>query len=278
MKKQPLYLVIAGVLLFCIIYFFGRTVPLKKREQPLTTNTNQALTINSILAASRLQLTPSQQAYVSQLEAAIVRGDIKQQHINVYKQLASFWRDSAHLLLPATWYAGEVAKLENSEKSLTFAAQFYLDKVRRQDDPAIKTWMATQAKDLFERALALNPANDSNKIGLGSCYLFGNITSNPMQGVKLVRDVAEKDPDNMYAQFTLGLAAMISGQSDRAIERLSKVAEKEPANEEAHLLLAEAYERKGDKINSIRWYEATKKLISDPAFSAEIDKKIISLK
>ena len=278
MKNQPLILVSIGLLLFCIIYFFGRTIPLKKPQQAVKSNTEQQLSIKSILAASRQQLTPAQQTYVSQLEAAIVRGDVKQQQINVYNQLAAFWRDTAHLLLPATWYSGEVAKLENSEKSLTFAAQFYLDKVRRQDDPAIKSWMATQAKDLFERALVLNPANDSNKIGLGSCYLFGNISANPMEGVKLIREVAEKDPENMYAQFTLGLAAMISGQSDRAIERLTKVVAHEPRNEEAHLLLAEAYEKKGDKVNSIRWYEASRKLIEDPAFASEIDKKINSLK
>ncbi len=278
MNKQPLLLVGAAAILFCIIFFFGRTVPLKTEKAPAAPASGKTLDINTILSAARAQLTPEQQAYVTQLEAAIVRGDIKQQQIKVYNQLVSFWRDTAHLLLPAAWYASEVAKLENSEKSLTFAAQFYLDKVRRQDNPEIKSWMALQAKELFQRALALNPANDSNKIGLGSCYLFGNISANPMEGVQLVREVADRDPGNMYAQFTLGLAAMISGQSDRAIERLSRVVDKEPTNEEAHLLLAEAYERKGDKANAVKWYEATKKLIANPAFSAEIDKKINSIK
>lgn len=278
MKKQPFFLILSGVLLFCLIYFFGRTVPLKSATPPsVTASPTKALDVNSILTTSRQQLTPTQQAYVTQLEAAIVRGDVKQQQIKVFRQLASFWKDSAHLLLPSAYYSSEVAKLENSEKSLTFAARFYLERVRSQEDPAIKTWMALQAKDLFERALAINAANDSNKIGLGSCYLFGNISANPMVGVKLVREVAEKDPENTYAQFTLGLAAMISGQTDKAIERLTFVVAKEPENEEVNLLLAEAYERKGDKKNAVKWYTASKKLIDNPAFTEEIDKKINSL-
>lgn len=278
MNRQQLILITAGILLVCVIFLFGRTVPLKTAFAPSITTDKKSIHIDSILSASRLQLTPDQQAYVTQLEAAIVRGDIKKQQIKVYNQLASFWKDSAHLLLPYSYYLAEAAKLENSEKSLTFAARFYLREVRTQEDPALKSWLAFQGKELFEKSLSINPANDSNKIGLGSCYLFGNISANPMEGIKLIREVAERDPDNMYAQFTLGLAAIISGQTDKAIERLTKVVAKYPENEEANLLLAEAYERKGDKTNAIKWYQLSKKLISDPAFIAEIDKRINSLK
>ena len=40
----------------------------------------------------------------------------------------------------------------------------------------MQNWLATNAKDLFERALEVNPDNDSSKIGLGACYIFGNIS------------------------------------------------------------------------------------------------------
>ena len=251
-------------------------MPLKTASAPVT-QTN-GISIDTILTAARQQLTPEQQTYVTQLEAAVVRGDVKKQQIKVYNQLATFWKDTAHLLLPYSHYLAEAAKLENSEKSLTFAAQFFLKEVRKQENPALRTWIATQAKNLFERSLSINPANDSNKIGLGSCYLFGNISSNPMEGIKLIREVAEKDPENTYAQFTLGYAAIMSAQWDRAIERLTIVVAKEPDNEEVNLLLAEAYERKGDKENAIKWYQSSRKLIADPAFIAEIDKRINSLK
>jgi tetratricopeptide (TPR) repeat protein len=279
LKKQQSILVGSGVVLLCLIYFFGKTIPPKKNPGiPAGPAASKEVDISAILAASRQQLTPSQQAHVAQLETAVVRGDVKEQQVKVYRQLAAFWKDSAHLLLPYSYYSGEAAKLENSQKSLTFAAQFFLDGVRRQENPDLQRWMGFQAKDLFERALRLDPNNDSLKIGLGSCYLFGNISESPMEGILKIREVAENHPDNMYAQFMLGIGGMISGQYDKAIERLLKVAQHEPENVEAILMLADAYERKNDKANAVKWYEAGKKLIQNAEVVKEIDERIKTLK
>jgi predicted Zn-dependent protease len=280
LKKQQFLLVTSGAILLCLIYFFGRTLPAKNISNVASRNELPANTVNiqTILEASKKQLTADQQAHVGQLENAVVRGDVKNQQIGVYKQLASFWKDSAHLLLPYGYYTGEAAKLENSEKSLTFAAHFFLDGVRGQEDLALKRWMADEARQLFERALILNPGNDSLKVGLGSCYLFGNISETPMKGIQMIREVADRDPENMYAQFMLGIGGMISGQLDKAIERLSKVATRQPGNPEVLVILAEAYERKGDKTNAIKWYEAGRSLIKNPDIIKEIDQRITSLK
>jgi tetratricopeptide (TPR) repeat protein len=277
LKKQQFIVIGSGILLFCLIFFFGRTVPPKKNA-PKTVSQSAEIDINTVLSASKAQLTSQQQVYLSQLEASVVSGDTKDQQSAVYKQIANFWKDSAHLLLPYAYYTGQAAELENSEKSLTFAAHFFLESLRQQNDPSLKRWMGTEAKKLFEKALLLNPKNDSLKIGLGSCYLFGNISDNPMEGISMIREVAERDPSNMYAQFTLGMGAMVSGQLDRAIERLSTVTKNQPYNLEATVMLAEAYEQKGDKVNAVKWYEASKKLINNPDIISEIDKRIGLLK
>ncbi|MBC7829817.1 MAG: hypothetical protein H7122_18880 [Chitinophagaceae bacterium] len=277
MKKQQFILVGSGILLFCLIYFFGRTVPPKNTlTKPSAQNAD--IDINTILSASKSQLSSHQQVYLSQLESSVVRGDTRVQQALVYRQMAAFWKDSAHLLLPYAYYTGQAAELENSEKSLTFAAHFFLESLRQQNDPGLKRWMGTEAKKLFEKALLLNPGSDSLKIGLGSCYLFGNISENPMQGIQMIREVADRDPSNMYAQLTLGVGAMVSGQLDRAIERLSLVVKNQPQNLEVMVMLAEAYEQKGDSVNAIKWYEASKKLIDNPEIHSEIDKRIKLLK
>jgi tetratricopeptide (TPR) repeat protein len=279
LNKQQILVIGGGALLFCVIYFFGRTIPPKKNvDRAVAATESNDITINDILDASRQQLTASQQTHVSMLEAAVVRGDVKDQQIKVYNQLAAFWRDSAHMLLPAAWYTAEAAKLENSEKNLTFAAHFFLDGVQRQQNPALKKWMANQAKELFEKALELNPSNDSLKVGLGSCYIFGGISETPMQGILMVREVADRDPANTYAQFTLAMGSRLSGQLDKAVERLLKVVQYEPRNVEAALLLADTYEMQGDKVNAIKWYEESKKLIENPEFIKDIDDRINSLK
>lgn len=269
----------SGLVLLLVMFLFGRTVPDKK---PVTSTPAQQaekpLDIQSELLSAKQKLSPSQQEYVQSMENAVVRGNVKQQQINVFKQMADFYRDSAHALLPYAYYTAEAAKLENSEKSLTFAAHFFLDGVRAQEDPALKKWMAVSAKELFEKALVLAPNNDSLKVGLGSCYIFGNISETPMEGIQIIREVEQRDPKNMYAQLMLGIGGMISGQYDKAIQRLTNVAEAQPSNPEVVVMLAEAYERKGDKANAVKWYEEGKKLISNRDILLEIDHRITELK
>ena len=275
MKKQQIILVSSGVGLLCLIYFFGKTIPPKKNPGAVTAAAGTSeISSKTILDASRQQLTPAQQAFVAQMEAGVVRGDVKEQQIKVYKQLADFWKDSAHLLLPYAYYSAEAAKLENSQKSLTFAAQFFLEGIRRQENPELQRWMATEAKDLFEKALQLAPNNDSLKVGLGSAILFGNLGGGPMEGIAKIREVAERDPENMYAQYMLGLGGLMSGQYDKAIDRLLKVVHHQPENVEVVLMLADAYEQHNEKANAVKWYQEAKKHIQNADLTKEIDGRI----
>jgi hypothetical protein len=278
LKKQQLFLLAGATVLFCIIYFFGETTPPKKPSAAAANKSDSLFSIEKVLEASRAQLSDDQRSRLAQLENSIVRGNVKEQKADIYKQIAAFYRDTAHLLLPFAYYTGEAAKLENSEKSLTFAARFFLESARKQEDENLKKWMANESKELFEKALVLDPGNDSLKVGLGSCYIFGNIADNPMQGIMMIREVAERDPSNMYAQFMLGLGGLLSGQIDRAIERLSIVANRDPSNVEAKLMLAEAYERKGDKLNAAKWYETVRNHVNNPEIIQELDKRIQALK
>ncbi|MBS1668731.1 MAG: tetratricopeptide repeat protein [Bacteroidetes bacterium] len=285
MKKQQTILALSGVVLLVLVYFFGQTIPPKKNSpMPAAENAGaeaKPIDIQDILKASQAKLNPSQAEYVDRLEHSVVRGDVKEQQLKAYRQLAAFWKDSVQNgFLPFAYYNGQIAKLENSEKNLTFAAQLFLENLRLLDDPALKSWMATQAKELFKQALQINPDNDSSKIGLGASYIFGSSAGNPqevMQGIQQILEVSRRDSTNMYAQFMLGLGGAISGQYDKAIERLTKVVQHQPDNLEAIMKLAEINEHKGDKQEAVKWYEESKKWISDPAALKEINIRIKSL-
>jgi len=283
-KKQQFILVGSGLILLLLIYFFGNTtVPKKPLAAAAGADTNMPPKMDAatIIAAAKQKLSATQQAYVTGLETAVVRGDVKAQQLKVYRQMAGFWKDSAHFFEPYAYYTGLAAKLENSEKSLTFAARQFLNELQGTNQPAMKQWMADQAKDLFKKALEINPGNDSSKIGLGSCYIFGSTAGDPqevMTGIQQILEVARRDSTNMYAQLMLGIGGVVSGQLDKAIERLTNVVTKEPQNLEAIFMLAEAYEKKGDNTSAVHWYQMGKKYISNPEMVKEIDDRIKTLK
>lgn len=281
MKKQQFLLVSIALVLFVLLYAFGKTIPPKKAETATASTQpteRQLIKFEELLVKAKEKISPAQTQYLMQLENSVKRGDVKEQQLHVYHELARFWADSAHIFEPYAYYSGEAAKLENSEKSLTFAAHLFLDNLMTEGQPAMQYWLASNAKVLFEKAIAINPANDSSKIGLGACYLFGNISDNPMQGILPVREIAQKDPGNVYAQMILGLGGKRSGQFDKAIERFTLVVQKQPDNVEALFNLAECYEEKGDKANAVKWYEAVKKLVKVPEAQKELDKRITELR
>jgi len=282
-KKQQVIVAGSGILILIVFYFFGNTVPpLKKSATSDSTATkSQSLDIKTILDAAKAKLSPERLAYVNRLESAVVRGDIKNQQIAADRQLAAFWKDSVENgFLASAYYLAEAAKLENSEKSLTFAAQLFLNNLRGQVNPAIKIWMANQSRELFERAEIINPANDSTKIGLGATYIFGG-TGEPvdvMKGIQKILEVTRRDSLNMYAQLMLGLGGVESGQYDKAIQRFLKVVRYDPGNLEAVLSLGDAYERSGNKAAAKTWYNEAKKLTNNQELIDAIDERLGSLK
>lgn len=284
--KKPQWITIGLALILVVaIFFFGRTIPVKKAVVAETHSEDDGhdhgpsndITIDSILAIAKKQLNTEQVTRINMLENSISRGDVKDQQLKIYHQLSHFWGDSMRFFPPYAWYEAEAARLENSEKSLTFAAHLFLENLQQEPNPRIVKWEAQQAKDLFERSLKLNPGNDSAKVGLGACYLFGNISSNPMEGISKIREVVEKDSTNVYAQMTMVKGLMISGQTAKAIERLHTVNRVQPENIEAILMLAEIHERKGDKAIAADWYRKSLTYINRPDVRTEIEKRITEL-
>lgn len=235
------------------------------------------LVTDTVLARARRTLNPERASRIAMLEASITRGDVQTQKEHIYHQLARFWFDTGRVFEPYAFYRAEEARLENSENSLTFAAHLFLNNLRGEEDPALKQWKALQARDLFERSLKLNPANDSSEVGLGATLLYGGIGASPMEGIAHLRKVAERDPKNVYAQLTLGQASLVSGQLDKAIERFQHVWKQDPKNLEAILSLADVYERKGDRQNAIVWYRLSLPLIPAEELKKEVEQRIADL-
>jgi tetratricopeptide (TPR) repeat protein len=271
----------AGAALLIVIGLFAATQnsifgpPKNRKPQPV--QPTAAVSTDSILFHAREKLTPEQATRIATLEHSISRGNVKDQQLHVYHQLARFWGDSIGLFEPFAWYTAEAARLENSEKSLTFAAHLLLNNLVRQRNPQIKQWEALQAKDLFERSLKLDPADDSSKVGLGAVYVYGGFAM-PMEGVGMIREVADRDSTNVYAQWTLGHASLESGQLDKASERFKRIARLQPNNLEAVLMVAEVAEQMGNNAEAIEWYGKLLPAVSNPAMKQEVEARIAKLR
>ena len=269
-----------AVFLVAVIYYYGRTTPnrtVSVAGNPVQSARTGSLT-DTILNMAKSQIKPEQVIRLTTLENSISRGAVKDQRLKIYHHLAHFWKDSAGLFLPYAFYEAEAARLENSENSLTFAARLFLENLQQEQSVDFRKWEALQARDLFERSLIINPDNDSAKVGLGACYLFGNISAAPMEGIAKIKEVLDKDSTNVYAQMTFVNGLLISGQYEKAISRLQVINQLQSNNLEAILMLADTYERMNDKANALKWYQRSLRLVPNEKMKGAIEKRIEDLK
>ncbi|HEY5391179.1 MAG TPA: hypothetical protein VIJ57_03605, partial [Hanamia sp.] len=119
--NKRIILASVGVVLVFLLFFFGKTTTVKKEMPGMPANASAPFNLEDSLKAARQSLSPQQLLFVTNLENNVKRGDLKNQSENQYTNLANFWKDSAGKFLPYAWYLSEGAKLDNSEKKLTFA-------------------------------------------------------------------------------------------------------------------------------------------------------------
>ncbi len=265
------------------LFFFGKRweAPKPVAQQPISVANTPQFNIKEFINQSKQKLTANQLVYITSIENAVTRGDIKDQQLKVQKALSGFWKDSIHNYNAYIYYLSEASKLDNSEKSLTFAARLILDNLRAEQDDAKLNWQAETAISLFEKILEQDSTNASAKIGIGTSYILGKGRSgnadSTMKGVRMLRAIVEKDSNNLEAQLALGVGGFFSGQYDKAIPRLLKVAVAQPKNFEAVATLADCYANVGDKQNAIKWYSQSKKINTNPDFIKDVDDRIKEL-
>lgn len=94
----------------------------------------------------------------------------------------------------------------------------------------------------------------------------------PMQTILKLRDLAEKEPQNVEAQYHLGLFSWQTGQYDKAMERFRNTVALAPeAYPDAYAYLGQAYATLDSTEKAIAAITKYKTLVKDSALMKEAD-------
>lgn len=276
MNKAPIISVIVALLLVAGIYFGANTTPPKPKEGSEKASAASMdkpignIDVDSLIINAKKSLAQHALAELQAVDVQMRKVTDSAQLAPLFSQYAQIWQEHKQFPLAAYFYS-LAAKLENSEKKLTFAAQLFLDLARKEPSAELQNWEASNAISSFKQILTLNPSNDSVKLSLAECY-FG--TGEAMKGVALVKEITAKEPENKAANLLLGQQGLISQQYDKAKQRFETVLKNEPKNVEAMLGLAEALKGLGEIEKAKQLLEDCKKLIDNPAFAKDIEEYI----
>jgi tetratricopeptide (TPR) repeat protein len=236
MNKQQILVVASAVALFFILYFGCDT---KSKEQKVLTQsralTVEALDIKSHISSTFDKLTAEQKAVIQPLNQ---KADSKAP--SVLKELSAAWHNAGHDEIAAS-YAEQVADIEKSEEAWSIAGANYYLAIQQSQEETVRNFSTQHAVSAFQNAASLNPTNIEHKINLALCYTENPPQDNPMKGTLLLLDLERQNSGNVLVNLQLARLGIKTGQYEKAIVRLEKVLIKDPDNQRAVCLLAEAY-------------------------------------
>jgi len=273
MKRNQIIVVAACAVLCIGIYLFASTKkPKTADEAPVVTDQGQG----HQQQADALDI----EAYIADVNAKITDKATKERidslkQAKSYKGLAGVYQKLDKPLAVA-YYAVKLATMENTAQSYAYAGDYSAMLIQTAPDDKARNYLGDNMLQCYQKSVALDSTNTENRIRLAGAYMEGG--GQPMQGVAILLDIVRKDSNNVDAQLMLGRFGLISGQFDKAIVRLEKILYLQPQNSEAMLLLAEAYDGKGNKKKALELLEKCKKTVDNPEAKKEIDGYIQKLK
>jgi tetratricopeptide (TPR) repeat protein len=274
--KAKQYLVaFTAIALIAVIYVFGTT------KFPATSfaKEEKKTSIFSLLQTAREQLPAKEKNTEAGLYKQLAACRTTADSISACESLMRFWGNDIKNHDIASWYLCQKAKLENSEKSLTFAAQFILENTIHGEGNMFSTgWKSGLARELFTAALTKNPGKDSLITGLGASYLFGT-GENTMEGVSMILQQLKKDSANAYAHKMLGFGNIRNGETAKAVMRFEKSLQYYPADTSLIPIVALVCKQSGDAVRAAKWFKRTVQVFKDaPELLEDFEQQFRQLK
>ncbi len=290
MYKKQIVVIIAVLAIMGFLYSRDLVGVKKTGDNGGHTNTTAAqkqpaanVTVEMASAAAKIAIGPALAQQISNTEGQLKNTGDDAAKLNLQKKLAQQW-DDVNQAAPAAFYYEDIAEKENTFADWVTAGDRFNDAFRFDQDTVSQPTYVTHAIACFETATKMQPSNLDAKTGLGTAYVnqftlgIGQ-TGGPPKGVMMLLDVVGQDPDNVKANFSLGMFAITSRQYDKAVQRFKTVIEHSPKpGFEPYFYLAECYRQLGMKPEALAAYKKSRELMPDTSIDKTIYEYIKELK
>jgi tetratricopeptide (TPR) repeat protein len=271
-KLLQVLLIISSISVFLLLYFLPKNYSITKikEEQKVETKNDISRQINEVKkeldSTSLIKLTGFETLY------STTQGSIK---ISYLDSIIRFWDIQMRPAIAAI-YAEEKATLVNTDDMWLESGNRYLQMASLLEEKD-KAWAYQRGKEVFEKIIAQSPDNTDAKIGLGVCIVESGLGS-PMEGITLIRQVLEKDPNNLKAILQLGHFSVFSGQFAKAVERYKQAIQINPELDEAYFYLGDTFAKMGETDSAVAYLNRYKNMQQEPVVIEKITEYINEIK
>lgn len=268
MLKNRIILVVVSALLIVGLFLLPKVV-VNNNDQLTSTATDSA----DQAADPHTSAPEGLVKHIAHMRGEYVASSEKQKKAIFADSLATLYAKTSRFD-SAGVFAEEAASFFNTEESWFKAGDSYYQAYTFALNANKQGNLGEKSREQFKKVLEINPRNLEAKTKMAMTYL----SSAPMQGVAMLKEVIEADPKNELALFNMGMLSIQSGQDDKAINWLTKLVEVNPAHTQGTLLLGLAYMNTGNKKKAKEQFEKVKDMDKDPAVQATVDSYLKDLK
>lgn len=269
LKIKPILLLAGSFVLVIVLYFYLDTQAPKASVPAMAKRSGSLIDLDALSKSARTQIDARWVPSLDRLDAELKAG--KRDEVSIYKELAAVW-DSAGASILAAEYYNRIAQKTQTESDYRQAADRLIDVMHRAADSVMAKALFEDAYASARQAYELDSTSLDNQTNLGACIMEQG--SEVMTGVKLLLGVVKKDPNHLKANFILAKFAVLSGQVDKAKARLEHLLTLDKHNINVYLLLAETYNRMGDRSKAVATLRTCVLEIKDEKGKKEIQQYI----
>ena len=244
------WIAVAITSLLLVVTYLGCPVQTPDLAEGLTTAPLATTGLESLIREARAGLNPARMATLASLEERLETQTDEDQRADLLEQLAGEWYDAGHPAISGI-YAKEIADLTGTEEAWAIAGSTFTICLQREQAPGKKRqFCAVEAERAYQAAISLSPDEVDYRIALAMTYVDAPREGGPMKGILMLRDLADRYPDEVSVYTTLAQLAIKTNQLDKAAERLEQALQLEPDNPDALCPLARVYENLGNSEKS----------------------------
>lgn len=241
-------LVIATFIALFFVLYFGCEKTSKENRLLEKSREIQSTSINidQEIALSKRIIDKNDQTDIESSLIDLEEASTDEQKIEALKKLAGKWYNIGNPLISGH-YAEKIAEITNTEDAWSIVGTTNYLAISNASTDEHRKYAKEKAITALEKAISLNPSNVDHKINKALCFVESDA---PMQGIMMLREIAESNPDNVAAQMQLGRLSIRTNQWDKALERFNKVLSLDSDNKEVHCYLVDVYKAQNDMVNA----------------------------
>lgn len=267
MKKTQIIFLVSGLVLIGILFSLPSIVVENSDEDVVMEEGESAGVAPSLSETHESDLSDSDRKRVGELKTELDKEEDRVKYTILADSIGNTYQSSGKLDSAAYFYALLADRFKDIEQ-IEKAGNTYYEAYGFAMSPEKTNYLAGKTREYLGTVVEQDPTRLDLKTKIAMTHVS---SSNPMQGITMLREILEEDPENELALFNMGLLSMQSGQYKVAVQRFEDLVATHPDNIEGQFYLGVSYFESKQKNKAKKQLQSVREMTDDPQILSGVE-------